>query len=325
MYVNRANSGCDYHRVGLPLKYLPNVRRASSYRTANVIFFNRLPLEPIDIFLASKKKFGFKHIVDVDDYWYLYPEHKLYDEWMRLKVPQQIEIAIKSADAVTCTNEQLAAKIRPLNDNVHIIPNALPFSQEQFTGQNTPTDKLRIIYAGGSSHYHDLKLVSDVIVQFCKDNPRDVEFRLAGFDSSINEWHKIKALFDPIGGKQFFIAPNQSIETYMNVYNGANLAIAPLVDNEFNRCKSNLKTIEAGCKIMPIITSHIPPYTNELDFFNVTTAESTSGWTHHLNYALNRKHYLKEWGQDLRSHANMFYNLHHANKLREDLFNSMIY
>lgn len=321
MYVNRANSGCDYHRVGLPLKYLPNVRRANTYRTANVIFFNRLPLEPLPAFLASKKKFGFKHIVDIDDYWYLYPEHHIYDSWMRNKAPEQIETAIKSADAVTCTNEQLAAKIRPLNHNVHIIPNALPFGQEQFTSQTPPNDKLRIVYAGGGSHYHDLKLISDVVVQFCKDNPKDVEFRLAGFDPAVSEWHKIKTLFDPIGSKQFFIAPVQSIEKYMNVYNGSNLAIAPLANNEFNQCKSNLKTIEAGCKNMDIITSMCFPYNNKFDIDYISCADSASQWYKHLNDKMNTLPYLT--GIDL--YVRKKYSLNNANILRENLFNSMIY
>lgn len=318
-YVNRANSGCDYHRVELPLKYLPDVPRAGSYKTAKVVFYNRLPLESLPEFLAAKKRFGFKSVVDIDDYWHLYPEHRLYDAWRKEEVSKKIEQSIYSADAVTCTNIQLAKKIVDINPNVHIIPNALPFDEGQFVKAPSYTGRPRILYAGGCSHYHDLKMVADEIVYTC--NERNVEFRLAGYNANEPEWLKIRSLFKGIRPPLFSIAQIQSTDRYMKVYDGSTVVIAPLIENEFNKCKSNLKILEAGAKGLPIICSGIETYISGPE----------NAWNTGIEY-FNKPSCLFEevnWGADkilghngelLGEHVRTHYHLKDINKLRESLF-----
>lgn len=50
------------------------------------------------------------------------------------------------------------------------------------------------------------------------------------------------------------------IQSYAYHYDNIDILLAPLVDNEFNRYKSNLKVVEAAMKDVAIIASDNPPY-----------------------------------------------------------------
>jgi glycosyltransferase involved in cell wall biosynthesis len=50
------------------------------------------------------------------------------------------------------------------------------------------------------------------------------------------------------------------IQSYGTCYNEFDIAVAPLVNDEFNRMKSQLKVIEAGFHKKPLIASDVAPY-----------------------------------------------------------------
>jgi glycosyltransferase involved in cell wall biosynthesis len=52
----------------------------------------------------------------------------------------------------------------------------------------------------------------------------------------------------------------QKANTYATVLDESDIVIAPLADNKFNYCKSNLKQIECWTRKLPIVCSDIPPY-----------------------------------------------------------------
>ncbi|MFW6219957.1 MAG: glycosyltransferase [bacterium] len=52
----------------------------------------------------------------------------------------------------------------------------------------------------------------------------------------------------------------QKANVYAKVLDEADIVIAPLEDNEFNRCKSSLKQIECWTRKLPVVCSDIPPY-----------------------------------------------------------------
>jgi hypothetical protein len=303
--------------VVLPFKYIGYDTQAKpiDYQTAEVIVFNRLAHEPPERFFANQRKFGFKYVVDVDDYWHLYPHHYIYANWQKARFTEKIEAFIKGANIVTTTHAALAIKIRPLNKNVVIIPNALPFDQDQFSAARTEAGQTRFIYAGGSSHLHDFEQVAPAIRA-----TKGIKFTLAGIEAN-DQWNKMQALlqgynyvrhsFKPIGG-------------YMQVYNNSDVALGPLQGNVFNSLKSNLKMLEAGCKNMAFIASKVHPYLNDLDKRYVMYAETEAEWRELIGECIKDPALTREAGLQLGEHVREHYDLIKVNEIRRQVYESLL-
>lgn len=315
--ILRHGPSCDYHRTVLPFKYLGfDVRpKPINYQTAEVIVFNRLAHEAPDMFFANQRKYGFKYVVDIDDYWHLYPHHYIYTNWQRAKFAEKITAFIKGANVVTTTHSELADKIMPLNKNVVVIPNALPFDKGQFTAARNPSGQTRFIYAGGSSHYHDFALMAPAIKA-----TTGIKFTLAGIEAN-QPWGQMQALLQ---GHNYIKQAHRPIDTYMEVYNNSDVALAPLQANEFNCLKSNLKMLEAGCKNMAFIASRTHPYYNDLDKAHMMYAANESEWIAATDRFHKSPAFAQEAGLQLGEHVRKHYDLIKVNEIRKQVYENLL-
>lgn len=305
----RYNTSCDYHRIILPFKYLGyNVEVQDSLEGSELVVFNRLPLTHIDNFLEDKRRIGFKYIVDVDDYWFLSPKHYLYDSFINNKIPEQQIKTIENADAVITTTNTLADKITPLNKNVYIIPNSLPFGSDQFVLNAKRNDKdYRFIYAGGDSHLEDVKIIKNVVGEF--------NFTLAGYSGS----EQSNLIRNELPNNIELIG-NRKLDDYMSVYEGFNTSLVPLVNDEFNECKSELKIIEAGCKGLAVIASLTLPYYNYRDYKYIDFADNEYEWYRLMNYHVKNPNYVMDKSMELAEYVRSRYHMKDTNEFRENLF-----
>lgn len=127
---------------------------------------------------------GVKMILDLDDYWVLPANHQKSATYQKFRISEGIADNIRMADAVTVSTEYLADKVRRLNKNVVVIPNAVDLSEKQFSYDPVGSSKQRIGWLGGSTHLEDLKLLDGLSAKiFANPNYRDkVQMRLYGFD-----------------------------------------------------------------------------------------------------------------------------------------------
>lgn len=303
---NKFNSGCDYHRVVMPFSNVEIKPRT------DVLVFNRIFSKGADA-VAKLKRQGVKIVVDLDDFYQLNPEHYL----AHLYAPNTRTIVemVKIADIVIVTTEYLAYKVRHLNSNVVVIRNALPFDDGQFTLSNDRTSGTPIVWAGGASHEPDLRLLSNTF--------DDSLLSIAGYEASSTvtgqEWVKIRR---SLPNAQYKPAVH-SLDEYMSVYDGHAMAIAPLVDNDFNHCKSNLKVLEAGAKGLPLVCSPRENYFTEefkdLLFF----AETKSEWEDIVNYLIQCPDVGIEKGLALAKYVRKHYHIDVLNERRRLLFEEL--
>jgi len=184
LVLTSQGSGVGYHRLMLPVYYLEKT----------YAFFNRfIAGTNLKTLLEKRKKYGFKMVCDIDDYWILDRSHILESVYPT----QEIINHIREADLVTCTNERLWNEIRPINSNVAILPNALPYGNDQFTDVREYTDKVKFVYTGSITHEEDIKLVQFPFKKVASDSSlrSKVHFQLCGFDDSIQvnqqgDWYK---------------------------------------------------------------------------------------------------------------------------------------
>ncbi len=298
----RTNTSCDYHRIVMPFGYFTPEPKVPVY------MFNRISSHGLD-FLYKLKAQGVKIVMDLDDYYQIDPSHYLFQTFMREGMTNHLIANIKLADVVTVTTNLLASKIKHLNSNVVVIPNALPFDQGQFSMSGDTESKSPIVWAGGASHHNDLKLIQNVALSD--------KITFVGFNPDNTEWIKIK-LDHPKVNYEGELRLNE----YMRAYDGHKISIAPLTDTTFNSCKSNLKVLEAGAKGLPIVCSKVEPYFNSVDKDFVIYATNKTEWHQALTKLMVYKDYCVEQGQKLAEHVRLQYNLRDANELRRQVIES---
>lgn len=311
---NKLGSGCDYHRVVMP--FADNEFKPKE----NVLVFNRIYSRGADEVKRLKER-GVKIVVDLDDFYELNPEHYLAGVFK--SHTKNIVEMIKLADVVIVTTEYLAYKVRPLNRNVVVIRNALPFDTGQFTLSDNRNTDTPLIWAGGASHYSDLSLVAnsfeDELLTIAGYEVHNNAPMGSGLQLASNEWKKVQRRLPNAQYKPAI----HNLGEYMTVYDGHAIAIAPLVDNDFNSCKSNLKILEAGAKGLPIICSKVLPYYNPVDANVVFYAESRAEWHYEVVKLLRNPNYAEDRGLMLAEHVRTHYNLEDANELRRQVIESL--
>lgn len=299
----RPSTACDYHRVVMPYEhmqqtYLPKPK-------VPVLWCNRMPTGGFAE-LVQKKRAGYRIVIDIDDHWLLDEGHYLYDRFRKAGINEVIPLCLKEADAVIVTTPHLASQVRQINRNVVVIPNALPYDEGQFVASPDKESETSYIWAGGASHREDLKLL-----------PHLPDVTIAGVRFDDSEWKKI---LGNLKGQK--IKPAMKLTDYMQLYNGHQASLAPLVDSAFNRCKSNLKMLEAGAKGLAFIASKVRPYFNEVDYDHVLYAEGTHDFSRKMKSLIKDKNKLEDYQLSLAEHVRLNYHLKDANELRRQLFES---
>lgn len=330
LVITQQNSAVGYHRLMLPVYFLPKTYAMfTDVLTDEVLqdgydivlinrFIHNLPMEDL---LAFREKYGFKLVVDIDDYWELDRWHILYGAYPTQAVIDHIKIA----DLVTCTNEILWEHIRSLNSNVAILPNALPFGEDQFTSEKTESEKVRFLYAGSITHEKDLKILQFPLKKVASDVhlKSKVHFRICGYDNpnrySELIWHKMIHYFT-CGLKLGDVVKALPFTEYMNFYNEADCALVPLVYSRFNSMKSNLKVLEAACKKIPVVVSNVPPYDTCEKAIKIN---NQSDWYREVKKIASDSIYKVESGIENFEWCNEHFNLHKVNEKRKQLYQSV--
>lgn len=319
-YVSSSNGGVDYHRLIRPLGALNGngfeVVRYNAIPYDNVkdvdvsvVVFNRhlWGNEQSQVIAALKDK-GIKVICDVDDYWVLNADHILYREHKTI-TPKIIE-AVTLADEVWCTHELLAERCRKLNSRLTIVPNGIAFEDEQWAYVPTPdTPETVIGYIGGSTHLPDIALTVGAWRKFPKFKPL-----LCGITKdNADIFGAMGAIMSNRYSRKIDLLEAMDTHNYGTMYDGCHVAIAPLVDNAFNRCKSNLKILEAGAKGRMILAQNIHPYTS-IRHEGVLHVNNWSDAFRQLS--LMSRSEVIERGLSLRDYIKEHFDIHRINEVR---------
>jgi len=299
----RPNTACDYHRVVAPYQQMEQSGKIANPKVP-VFWANRMPTGGLQE-LFAKKRAGYKVVIDIDDHWNLEPGHYLFDRFKMAGVSQTIIECLKAADAVIASTSFLASQVREHNRNVVVVPNAIDYDKGQFKKAQSKPDTF-FVWAGGSSHREDLQQL-----------PVDQNVTIAGFKPNDAEWNKILSSLGSVRLKN-----SKPLASYMELLDGHQCALAPLTDSAFNKCKSNLKMLEAGSKGLAFIASKVRPYFNEVDCDHVMYADSKDDFRRQMKKLMGSASMLEDYQQSLAEHVRLNYHLKDANELRRQLFES---
>jgi glycosyltransferase involved in cell wall biosynthesis len=330
LVLTQQHSGVGYHRLMLPTILMEGKERARITDTIteglldegwDIVWLSRT-WDKDDIF-ELRAKYGFKVIVDVDDYWILDAHHIMYDGYMDANYPTAIVRHLRKADLVTCTHERLAAMVQTYNDNILLCPNAIPYGNGQFHSDRFETEFVKFFWAGGITHREDLKLLKNPISKITGS----VHFVIGGYTDSneteIAHWKPMVDYFTNYGKQSNTIMRGRPISEYYDLYSAADVALIPLLKTMFNTYKSNLKILEAAGKKIPVVVSAVHPYLGFPEAL-VNYVRTEGDWLRHMERLRDSRELREQQGQALYEYCQQHYNFDEINKARESAFLSLL-
>ena len=211
------------------------------------VYLQRVAEQPLFDIL---NKLECKKVIDFDDMLF-----KLYNESLPSYNHAAKEIDIEDTTKVLKDNLQYIDKLTvttnflktAIEDNfnynkIEVIPNMLPRWMFHFDRKKNIKKDITnptILYAGSSTHYslNDTGDFSKPIIEFIRNNIDKINFVIIG---------NIPFFFQDIADKIMNIS-YVNVLSYPNLLHSINadFIISPLKENVFNKCKSNLKYLEA--------------------------------------------------------------------------------
>jgi processive 1,2-diacylglycerol beta-glucosyltransferase len=328
-------TGVSYHRIYTPLHDLMlrgfadidvwtprddkgQYRPLPDLSKYDLVIWNGTLAEPQDQIIRILNELSIPFIVDMDDHWRLNRYNPAYHEWEARQLSTKIQKAIFHADAVICENDRLAKEVLKINRNAYVVPNALNLTDLQWNVGKKPSPTFRVGYIGSRSHRYDLMIVAQAVREFCEETGS--EFHLCGYDPSDKEWTAIGYELAPVGHPDWMkLKPGVHPSQYGIRYSEIDVALAPIISNGFNNCKSDLKVKEAGAYSIPVIASDFGPYKDHPSS-GVYHARTTREWKDQLYRAMEGRLDGRPNAEYCSEHG----SLHNVNLDRVEIFSEVL-
>jgi len=289
-------NGCWFYRNFLPgealkgkghfVRYIvlhPDIQQEFLNWPEVVVFTRTYPRDPL-IAMRQFKRLGKKVVYEIDDnLWDVNPDNP--SAAISTEKRRQYEHLMSEVDCVTTTTEFLANILRKFNKKVFICPNSVNYDIWKERPHNHK--RLQIGYSGASSHWYDLTLITEVLIELQKKY--DFDFILQGMSGTPIESemygyaqvlkHGLRpeqsrylksALdwFDKVRQLKFYHTPFYPPELFPSVLSRCDfdIGLAPLRDNRFNHSKSCVKFYEYTAIGAATLASDILPYSKEVGY-----------------------------------------------------------
>lgn len=187
-------------------------------------------------------------IYELDDYLPNLPAKSAHREHMPRDVLRSLRKALGLVDRFVVSTPAMAEAFAGLHPDIRIAANRLPVNwwKQLPLVRRDGGPRPRVGWAGGLGHTGDLEMIADVVSELAQE----VDWVFFGMCPDrlrpyIAEFH-----------------PGVDIALYPRALAGLqlDLAVAPLEDNRFNACKSNLRLLEYGACAIPVVCSDVGPY-----------------------------------------------------------------
>jgi glycosyltransferase involved in cell wall biosynthesis len=209
---------------------------------------------------------GARLVHTIDDN--LLDHHHETDSWVTAEHRAMLEHLAREADAVVVTTAQLAARYAGLNPRVTILPNAL---DERLIIAPPPQDErdgarpLVLGYMGTTTHDDDLQLILPAFERLCARSPRPLQLQIIGIVARAATERAFARLPVRVVG----VHPNETdYPLFMLWFTSRvrwDITLAPLRDNAFTRCKSDIKLLDYSAIGAAGIYSRVPAYESSVE------------------------------------------------------------
>lgn len=350
--------GVEYHRMAKPHQVLRRHYPEYDLLMTNGVDPELPQLKQTDLVIFSRtihegaaeilNEMGIPFGLDLDDWWILPKGHIAYEDYEKFEIPRHTLRSIREAHFITCTTPILAEKIQPINSNVFVIENGIDSEDPVWQPNKSASNRVRFGFTQGNSHMEDIKSICKSV----SDSFNDIGFYkkaqvvLCGFTGDDPEWRKLTmeqmyelmltnshkaikheksylvdlAQYKRVEGLDYPYVRKWGVhvDEFGLVHNDIDVSVVPLVKGDFNRCKSELKMLEAGFMDCAIMVNHNEPYTllatdkNSFDLNKYSFREAARLIINNPNLVADKKAQLR---LDVER-----YDLKHLTKKRHEIY-----
>lgn len=281
LYVVRDDGGCGFYRCLQPATFIKRMGLAEVETVmknptpvqllwADLVIMQEMGSFPslniMDFMIKNKIPF----VAEIDDFLHHVSPHNLhgYPAWNpgTLFVHRAMNLVTRAA-ALTVSTNQLAREYFPYNQNIYVVPNYLDKEKWDNPIIRRNDGKVRIGWAGGNAHADDLKMITAVLERIVRESKGKILFETMGMTrQELVGVFTMKSFGDvcPSCGYEGELHhyPGENIKEYPLILasKGWDLAVAPVIDNSFGNCKSDLKIKEYSAIGYPMVVSPVVPY-----------------------------------------------------------------
>lgn len=216
----------------------------------------------------------------------------------------------KRSDAIIVSTDYLGKSLHKIVGEDKPIFVASNCISEDIWGINEheqeSNDLVNIVYVGGGGHDEDIKLIYPAIKNILETRTDcKFTFRYGGMKPDFIEEHE-RLDFKSIAW-HIRDYPQKLYDT------NADIALCPLRDTEFNRCKSNIKYLEWGYMNVPLIASNVEPFKNTTGELTLVSNDSKD-WEDAINNHIEMFKKDRDMGNGLREKVLEDYNIRESAK-----------
>jgi glycosyltransferase involved in cell wall biosynthesis len=190
-------------------------------------------------------------VFELDDYLPNLPLKSAHRKQMPKDILKSLRKAVALTDRFVVSTEPLAEQFAGFHSDIRVVLNRLPVDWwSGLSSERRKSAKPRVGWAGGVGHRGDLELIVDVV----RDLAGEVEWVFFGLCP------------DKLRPYVHEVHEGVPIDKYPAALAAMDLdlAMAPLEENTFNACKSNLRLLEYGACGFPVVCSDIVCYRGDL-------------------------------------------------------------
>lgn len=216
---------------------------------------------------------------------------------------------LKLADLCTVSTDALKTSYDQYCNRIEVVPNALDLKSLPQRNINWEKRDQLVLWRGGGTHEPDVFTVRQQIIDLAKAYP-NWKFVFMGHDFKWLKWEL---------GKQYIHVGKMDPAIYMKTLGTlqAPIHIVPLVDNLFNRAKSNIALLEATWAGSAVIAPGMPEWSDAVVY------NTPDEFKDKLQVLLDKPNLMKQFHDRAWDNIQQNYLLSKVNKQRLKLISEL--
>jgi len=153
---------------------------------------------------------------------------------------------MKALDGIIVSTPFLKESYEELNPHTYVVKNAIDL--KMWPKAPKKTKDIRLGWVGGGNHIEDLRTIEKPLKEFLKQNDNVSFYCVHGVPEFFKGCSQIHTPHNWVPLNKY----GRAIAKH-----GFDIGLAPLVDNNFNRGKSNLRKLEYGALGIPVVAANV--------------------------------------------------------------------